>query len=168
MLSWRAVQVTLNVRLVFAAPAGVLTRIEPVVACRGTIAVIRPYDVTLNDARTPWKVTLVAPVNAVPVIVTDVPGRPERGENPLMPGLTANLEALVAAAPALLATVIRLERARYGAVVMISVSDTMVNLATVPPNFIDDAQVKPEPVNVTLEPTRPDPGVNDVRVIGIG
>ena len=47
-------------------------------ACRGTIAVIRLYECTLNDARSPRKVTFVAPVNAVPVIVTDVLGRSER------------------------------------------------------------------------------------------
>jgi hypothetical protein len=61
-------------------PPGVITAMRPLLAPAGTVAVIWPYEVTVNGARVPLKVTAVAPVKALPVIVTVVPILPELGQ----------------------------------------------------------------------------------------
>jgi len=58
-----------------------------------------------EDAATPPKLTLVAPVNALPVIVATVPGTPQRGERVFTVGRTLNQVAL-RALPAGVVTVI--------------------------------------------------------------
>jgi hypothetical protein len=64
-----------------AVPFGVRTVILPVVVPHGTVAVIRVFEITLNEAGLPWKVTLVVPLNPEPVMVTLVPIGPLVGEN---------------------------------------------------------------------------------------
>ena len=69
--------VTVKLLLLAPFPPGVTTVIGPVVAPAGTVALISVYDFTLNNAAFPLKRTLVAPVNAVPSIVTSLPGGPD-------------------------------------------------------------------------------------------
>lgn len=57
-------------------PAGVMTAIFPVVAPGGTLAEICVLVSRVNFEVVPLKVTLLAPVNVVPVIVTGVPTGP--------------------------------------------------------------------------------------------
>jgi hypothetical protein len=87
-----------------AVPAGVLTLIGPLAAPGGTVACIAVLDVILKLAATPLKVTAVAPVKLVPLMVTVVPAGPEPGEKLVMAGglTTAKLLALDAVPPAAL------------------------------------------------------------------
>src|SRR5574337_2177698 len=69
-----------------AVPPGVVTRIRPVVAPFGTVAVTSVADSTVNTAATPSNVTALAPVRCVPVIVTTLPGGPIIGATVVMVG----------------------------------------------------------------------------------
>jgi len=62
---------------------GVVMVMRPVLAPAGTVVVIVPGGASVKAAATPLKETAVAPVNAVPVIVTLVPTGPKVGENGL-------------------------------------------------------------------------------------
>src|SRR6478672_12453319 len=64
-------------------PPGVVTVMGPVVAPAGTVVVIVPGVPSVKAAATPLKETAVAPVKAVPVIVTFVPAGPKVGVNGL-------------------------------------------------------------------------------------
>ena len=80
-------------------PLGVVTVIRPVVALAGTVATILVEETTEKFALTPLNRTAVAPVNPVPLIVTEVPGGPLVGVNEVMlgpGGVTVKLELLVA------------------------------------------------------------------------
>ena len=92
-----------------AVPLGVVTMIGPVVAFAGTVAVICDADLTLNDALTPLKVTLVAPEKFVPLMVTDVPVLPLVGVKLEIvgagPAVTVNEDALVAVPPAVVTVI---------------------------------------------------------------
>jgi hypothetical protein len=70
-----------------AVPPGVVTEIGPVVTPVGAVAVIEVALSTVYEAAaTPLKLTAVAPVKSVPVIVTIVPARPEEGLIPVIVG----------------------------------------------------------------------------------
>src|SRR6185312_13355671 len=73
--------VTVNDAVLAPVPAGVVTAIGPVAAPAGTVAVIWVAELTVNVAALPPKVTAVAPVKPLPVLVTDVPTGPEVGVN---------------------------------------------------------------------------------------
>ena len=60
----------MNALALVAVPTGVVTLIGPVVAPVGTVASIEVAEVTVEFALTPLKVTAVAPVKFVPLIVT--------------------------------------------------------------------------------------------------
>src|SRR5215467_6640864 len=78
------VGVTVKRVVVFKGPLpGVVTVMGPVVAPAGTVVVIVPEGLTVNVAATPLNETAVAPVKAVPVIVTPVPTGPKVGANGL-------------------------------------------------------------------------------------
>jgi hypothetical protein len=71
-------------------PPGVVTAMGPSVAPTGTVAVICVPRFTVKLAGVPLKVTAVAPVRRVPVIVTEVPTGPLRGRNAATIGGSAN------------------------------------------------------------------------------
>jgi hypothetical protein len=76
--------VTVKRDVVTIAPLpGVVTVMGPVVAPAGTVVVIVPEGLTVKVAATPLNETAVAPVKAVPVIVTPVPTGPKIGANGL-------------------------------------------------------------------------------------
>lgn len=75
--------VTVKRVVVATGPPGVVTVMGPVVAPAGTVVVIVPEASTVKAAATPLKETAVAPVKAVPVIVTPVPAGPKIGVNGL-------------------------------------------------------------------------------------
>ena len=60
----------MNALALVAVPTGVVTLIGPEVAPVGTVASIEVAEVTVKLALTPLKVTAVAPVKIVPLIVT--------------------------------------------------------------------------------------------------
>jgi len=75
---------------------GVVMLMRPVLAPAGTVVVIVPGGASVKAAATPLKETAVAPVNAVPVIVTLVPTGPKIGENglKLMPSRKAMMSSV--------------------------------------------------------------------------
>ena len=77
---------TVKFALLKAVPPGAVTAILPVVAFGGTVAVIENGLVEKLSDATPLKVTAVAPVRPLPLIVTSVPDGPTVGENPVMTG----------------------------------------------------------------------------------
>ena len=67
-------------------PAGVVTVMGPVVAPAGTVAVIWVSDDHGERGGRPLKVTAVAPVKPLPLIVTEDPTVAEDGETAVMAG----------------------------------------------------------------------------------
>lgn len=78
--------VTLKVAALDAVPPPVVTVIGPFVAPDGTVAVTCVSELTAKDALVPLNVTAVAPVNALPLIVTDEPTGPLAGLKPVIDG----------------------------------------------------------------------------------
>ena len=72
----------------------------------------------MNVAETPANVTAVAPVNALPLMVTDVPTGPLDGVKPVIDGFTLNGVALTAE-PAALVTMMEPLVAPLGTVAVI-------------------------------------------------
>lgn len=81
-----------------AVPAGVTTRIGPVVAPVGTDVTKDVADSTVNGALTPLKVTALTPTNPVPITVTDSPRPPEGADNAVTVGNNVNVAVTDAAA----------------------------------------------------------------------
>lgn len=71
--------VTRNTTLLLSVFLVVFTSTVPVVAPEGTLVLISDFDMTVNFAAVPLKVTLVAPVRFVPRILTAAPTLPEVG-----------------------------------------------------------------------------------------
>ena len=115
------------------------------------------------------KVTAVAPVKLLPVIVTAVPPLPLTGVKLEIVGLappTLKLELLVAV-PFGVVTVIGPLPAPVGTVALISVADATVNVAAVPLKATAVAPVKPVPVIVTAVPAGPVVGLKLVIAGGV-
>ncbi len=158
---------TVKLAELVAVPLGVVTLIGPLVAPVGTVAVIFVSEFTVTVvAAVPLNFTAVAPVKAVPVIVTTVPIGPLVGVNDVMASApdTVKLVELVAVPPGVV-TLIGPVVAPVGTVAVIFVSEfTVTVVAVVPLNFTAVAPVKPVPLIVTLFPTAPLVGENDVMV----
>ena len=150
-----------------AVPPGVATVILPVDAPVGTVAVTEVADTAANvTAALPLNLTPVAPVRFVPTIVTFVPTGPEAGVKDVIVGAgigTVKAVALVAVPPGVVTVILPVD-AFAGTVVVIDFADTTVNAADVVPNFMLVAPVKFVPPIVTVVPTGPAVGVNDVMV----
>ncbi|MDP9359858.1 MAG: hypothetical protein M3P29_00245, partial [Acidobacteriota bacterium] len=164
VLATGAVHVTVKVPP-DADPAGVVTLTEPLPAPAGAIAVICVSLLIVNDvALTPLNFTAVAPVKALPPIVTLVPARPLAGlmDDTSGGGMIVKLVVLDPV-PASVITEIGPDVAPAGTVATICVSlDTVYVEALMPLNFTAVAPVKPEPVTVTDVPAAPLEGVKEV------
>lgn len=126
-----------------AAPPLVATEILPVVAPAGTIAVICESEFTVNVADVPLKVTLVACVRAVPVIVTDAPIGPLGGEKVLIVGFTLNVTLLVKVVVPVVTVTVPVN-APAGTVAKIKVLPVSCPFVTgMPPNLTTDDLLKP-------------------------
>ena len=126
-----------------AVPPGVVTAIFPVVAPTGTVAVICVSEFTTNVADVPLNVTLVVWVNAVPVIVTDVPTGPLGGVKLSSVGFTLKVCELVSVV-APVVTVTDPVSAAAGTVAVRKVVPVRVTVvACTPPNFTTDPAVNP-------------------------
>jgi hypothetical protein len=117
-------------------------------------------------ALTPLKVTVVAPVKFVPLIVTLVLTGPLVGVKLVIVGVTVNALALVAV-PSGVVTLIGPVVAPLGTVACIVVAELTEKLALVPLNATAVAPVKFVPLIVTLVPTGPLVGVKLVIVGGL-
>src|SRR5438874_1418434 len=124
----------------------------PVSAPDGTVAAIFVSDATVNAAARPLKVTEVAPVKALALIVTGDPTLAEDGETPKMAGagcaVTVN-DAGLAPIPDGVVTEIGPVVAPGGTVAVIWLSEFTVNPAAAPLNVTEVAPVKALPLIVT-------------------
>jgi hypothetical protein len=119
------------------------------------------------------KETAVAPVNPVPVNVTDVPpaAGPEVGEIDVITGIdpvTIEVpkvnDTVPSVTPAGVVTTIGAEPDPVRVVRVIVVSFTTVNGVTAPPTVTPVVPVKPDPVSVTKVPPIAGPEVGDTDV----
>src|SRR6266508_2299309 len=166
---WWNVGRTVKVVALVPVPAGVVTLILPVTAPTGTVTLIWVAEFTAKLAPTPPNRTAVAPVKAVPVIVTAVPVLPLVGENEEILGaalVTVKFVALVAVPPDVV-TVIRPVVAPDGTFVSIRVpwAFTVNDAAATPLNRTAVAPPKPLPLIRTEVPTGPLVGENE-EIVG--
>ena len=117
----------------------------------------------------PPRVTEVAPVKPLPLIVTTVPARPLDGVKPLIVGaagaaVTVNEDELVAVPPGAV-TAIGPDVAPDGTVAVICESELTANAVGVPLNVTLVAPVKPLPLSVTEVPTGP---VDGLKLLIVG
>jgi hypothetical protein len=162
--------VTVKFPALVPVPAVFVTLIFPVVAPAGTVALICVSELTVNVvALVPLKLTPLAPVKPVPVSVTLVPIGPLVGVNEVITGTAATVKfAALVPVPAEFVTLIFPLVAPVGTVALICVSELTANVvALVPLKLTPLAPVKPVPVSVTLVPTGPLAGVNEV-ITGTG
>jgi hypothetical protein len=168
--SWK-IDSTVKLDELVPVPLGVVTLILPVSAPAGTVAVILVAESTEKlVAVTPPNFTEVAPVKAVPLMVTTVPTGPLAGVKDVIVGavVTVKSDALVAVPPGVV-TVIFPVTAPVGtlAVTRVPAPFTEKLVAATPPNFTEVAPAKPVPLIVTEVPTGPLVGEKDVMV-GVG
>jgi hypothetical protein len=148
-------------------PAGVVTLILPVIAPARTLALIRVADETVKlVAAAPPKLTALASVKFVPVIVTTVPTGPLVGVKPVTVGAGTTVKVpLLSPYPAGVVTLILPVTAPAGTVSVIWVGELRVKgLPSVPPKLTAVAPLKFVPVTVTTVPTGPLVGVKPVIV----
>jgi hypothetical protein len=153
-----------------AVPPGVVTEMGPVVAPVGTVAVIWVLEFTVYVAETWLNLTAVAPVKLVPAIATEVPIGPTVGVKDVIvgagTGVTSKFVELVAV-PSAFVTWIGPSVALLGTVAVMVVSLTTVNdpaLRLSNSTSVTTGLLKLVPVIVTVVPTGPLVGVNEVMV----
>jgi hypothetical protein len=157
---------TVKFVVLWFVPFGVVTRIGPVDALFGTIAVIRLGLSTVKVADPLPNFTEVAPVRLFPLIWTDVPGEPLVGENDVISGVpgTVNFVGLVAV-PEGVVTLMGPVVVPFATLAVIWVELTTVKeAASVRLNTTSFAPVKLVPLIVTIVPGEPLVGENDVIV----
>ena len=155
--------VTVKFVALVAVPPGVVIAIFPVTALLGTVAVTSISLTTVNTETTPPKVTFVAPVKLVPLIVTNVPTFPLGGLKLAITGVTLNFFEF--ADPPGVKIRIPPLFAPLGTAAVTSVAELTVNaVAFVPPNVTLLVCVKPVPVMMTGVPTGPFGGAMPVMV----
>jgi len=148
-------EVGVKLLLLQSVPFGVFTLIQPLSAPPGTVAVIWVSEFTVKLAGTRKKVTAVAPVKLVPVIVTVVPIVPLAGVNELMCGLMVKLAA-DAAEPKELVSVMGPLVAPLGTLALNCVSEMAhIVVAGVPLKLTPVVPVKFVPVRVTVQLAAP-------------
>jgi hypothetical protein len=133
-----------------------------------TTAVIVVGDTTVNEAAVvPPKLTAVAPVKLVPVMVTVVPTPATTGVKDVILGGGIKVKPPNVPVPPGL-TIDTLPEAPLPTTAVIVVGDTTVNeVDAVPPKLTAVAPVKPVPVMVTVVPTPAEVGINDWMEGGI-
>jgi hypothetical protein len=135
-----------------------------------TTAVMLVAETTVNEvAAVPPKVTAVAPVKFVPVIVTVAPEAADVGLKDVMVGADAELKVKPAskAVPPGVVTVTLPEAPTPTIAVMLVEETTAYEAAGVPPKLTAEAPVKFVPLIVTVAPEAADVGVKDV-IVGTG
>ena len=160
-----------------AVPLAVVTLMGPVVAPAGTVVTICVALFDVIVAVVPLNFTEVAPVRFVPMMVTGVPTGPEVGVNDVMVGL-AQLPATVKAValvptPLTFVTEIFPFTAPAGTAARSWVLESKITVVwstgvvSAPKvALVTSGLVKPVPVIVTMHPTGPPLGVNDV-IVGV-
>ncbi len=160
------VRVTMKSLALVPVPLPVVTVILPVSAPVGTVVVIWVFELTVNDALTPPKRTVIVPVKPEPVSTTVVPIGPLVGVNEEITGAPWVTVKFVAEVPVPfgVVTVMRPVVAPAGTVAVIRVEELTVKFALTPLNRTAVAPVKFVPVMVTVVPGAPLVGVKLVTV----
>ena len=162
------VGVTEKSAVLVAEPLPFVTRMRPVVADAGTVAVIWPFELTTKLAFDPLNVTDTAPLKFVPVIVTFVPEGPLVGENVVIvgdpAGVTVKSSALVAV-PVAVITEIRPVVAPGGTTAVMRDGESTVKLVVgTPLNLTVVVLSKFVPKITTAVPAGPVMGLKEVTV----
>ncbi len=150
-------QLTVKFVALIPEPPGVVTPILPVIAPVGTVAVICVTEFTVNCvAATPPKVTLVAPVSAVPVMVTDVPTAPLAGENPVTVGAIFRLPSALICPVGVVTDTTPVIAVGGITAVMKSAPTTLKLAAGTDPKLTAVLPVKPLPKMLMVDPDLPE------------
>jgi len=150
-----------------AVPPGVVTLTLPEVP-DATTAVILVAETTLNEvAAVPPKLTAVAPVKLVPVIVTVAPIAALVGVKEVIVGAGTNVNPTCVAVPPGVVTLTLPEVPAATTAVMLVAETTLNDVAAVPPKLTAVAPVKLVPVIVTVAPIAALVGVKEV-IVGAG
>ena len=145
-----------------AVPPGVVTLMLPV-APLATTTVIVLASTTVNEvAAIPPKLTAVAPVKLVPVMVTVAPAAADVGVNEVIVGAAINVNPVRVPVPTGVVTLTSPDVPFATTAVMLVALTTVKDVAAVPPKVTAVAPVKLVPVMVTVAPVPADAGVNEV------
>jgi len=148
-----------------AGPPGVVTDTLPVVPLATTAVICVALFTTKDVALVPPKVTAVAPVKLVPVMVTVAPAAADVGENDVIVG--AGIKVKPARVPVWLLELVTVTLPLVPAAttaVMVVVLTTVNDVALVPPNFTELMLLKLVPVMVTVAPVAAEVGVKEEMV----
>jgi hypothetical protein len=156
--------VTVNEDELQPVPFDVVTEIGPLKATQDTVARISESETTVKPAGPPLKVTLVAPLNLVPMTSILVPAGPLVAANELISGAEGVKVNGSVPVPVPLGVVTEIGplAAPAGTVAWSSESESTLKLAAAPLNVTPVASVKFAPVMSTLVPAAPFAGVNDL------
>lgn len=151
-----------NTALDVAVPLGVTTLTAPALTPPGTVAVICVALTTVKDAAgVVPKLTAVAPVKFVPLIVITAPASAEGGAKPLIVGVGGRIvkgEADRAVPPGVVTLTIPAS-APAGSVAVICPSLLTVKVISAAPILTLLTPVKPTPTIASVVPTEPLPGL---------
>ena len=149
-----------------AVPPGVLTLTLPLVPLATTAVIWLSSTTTFDEAAVPPKLTAVAPVKLVPVMVTVAPAAADVGVNEVIVGAAINVNPVRVPVPTGVVT-LTLPDDPDATTAVILVALTKVNeVAAVPPKLTAVTPVKLVPVMVTVVPDPADVGVKEVMVGG--
>jgi len=151
-----------------AVPPGVVTLTLPDAPELTTAVIVVAFTTVKDDAAVPPKVTAVAPVKFVPVIVIVAPSPAVVGVNDEMVGAGINVNPARDAEPPSVVTATFPEAPDPTIAVMLVGLFTVNEDALVPPKLTAVTSLKFVPVIVTLVPLAPLVGVKDVMVGGAG
>ena len=128
-----------------------VTDILPLVPLATTAVILVALSTVKEVASVPPKLTAVAPVKLVPVIVTKAPEAADEGVNELMVGVGTNvkLPEELAIPPTVVTDIVPLVPLATTAVILVALT-TVKDAAAVPPKLTAVASVKLVPVIVTV------------------
>ena len=134
-----------------AVPPGVVTDILPLVPLCTTAVILVALTTVKEVAAVPPKLTAVAPVKLVPVMVTTAPNAADDGVNELIVGAGTNVKLLeeLAVPPTVVTDIIPVVPLETIAVMPVALT-TVKEAAGVPPKLTAVAPVKSVPVMVTV------------------
>ena len=143
-----------------AVPPGVVTLMLPLAPVETTALIVADETVVNEEAATPPKLTAVAPVRFVPVIVTVAPLPADVGVNELIVGrgMVYINPAIVPVPPGAVTAIFPVAPEATMALITVS-ENTLKKLAGVPPKLTAVAPVKFLPVIVTVVPLVPEVGL---------
>ena len=145
-------------------PAGVVTLTLPVVPLATTAVILVALTTVFDVAAVPPKLTAVAPVKLVPVMVTVVPLLADVGVKEVMVGAATNVKPVDVAVPPAVVTETIPEVPLATVAVILVVLSTSKLAAAVPPKLTVATAVKLVPVMVTVCPVPVEVGVKEVIV----